>query len=270
MSSTASSETSSTRKRKHRDAAWEKLDDNNDEKRKIGKGGSGSNKNQEMEEESEAAMSALASISNEIDNLNAEASEEISKIEAKYEAMSLPLLTKQARLVGRIPLFWKRIFQNHELLSTNLEEIDEQILIALRTILVEDIESKEGGGYKITFEFNAESNTFFKENIFQKSFTENDNGEIVRVENGQITWINSKVPLDYPDSFFVTWFSEQTSTSPLIVESIRSQLWVDPLTLYLDAETAEEGSDIDDEEMPELVTILTENETTDTSNMSKI
>jgi len=54
------------------------------------------------------------------------------------------------------------------------------------------------------------------------------------------------------------------------VESIRSQLWVDPLTLYLDAETAEEGSDIDDEEMPELVTILTENETTDTSNMSKI
>jgi len=52
-------------------------------------------------------------VQNEIDRLNEQASEEILKVEQKYNKMRQPHFQRRTELISNIPNFWVTAFVNH-------------------------------------------------------------------------------------------------------------------------------------------------------------
>merc|ERR1719342_543218 len=59
--------------------------------------------------------------------MNEKASEEILKVEQKYNLLRRPFFEKRNEIIGRIPKFWLTAFINHPQISSIIEE-DEEIL----------------------------------------------------------------------------------------------------------------------------------------------
>eukprot|EP00795_Rhopilema_esculentum_P010638 gene10638-19379_t len=89
-------------------------------------------------------------VQNEIDSLNEEASEEILKVEQKYNNLRQPHFTKRADLIKKIPNFWVTVFVNHPQISALLDEEDEEALHYLASLEVEEFEDIKSG-YRIKF-----------------------------------------------------------------------------------------------------------------------
>lgn len=68
------------------------------------------------EEESEA-LELIDACQNEIDALNEKASEEILKVEQKYNKLRKPCYEKRSELVKRIPNFWVTAVRIYNLMS---------------------------------------------------------------------------------------------------------------------------------------------------------
>jgi len=62
--------------------------------------------NQEFDEETQKALEEIDSVQNEIDALNEKASEEILKVEQKYNKTRRPLFEKRNTIIEKIPNFW--------------------------------------------------------------------------------------------------------------------------------------------------------------------
>jgi len=59
-----------------------------------------------LDEEESEALEQIDACQNEIDALNEKASEEILKVEQKYNKLRKPCYEKRSELVKRIPNFW--------------------------------------------------------------------------------------------------------------------------------------------------------------------
>lgn len=60
----------------------------------------------EGDEQAQMALEKIVGIQHEIDKLNEQASEEILKVEQKYNLLRKPHYTKRANLSQQIPEFW--------------------------------------------------------------------------------------------------------------------------------------------------------------------
>lgn len=60
----------------------------------------------DLNDEESEALEMIDSCQNEIDSLNEKASEEILKIEKKYNALRKPLFEQRNLIIKRIPNFW--------------------------------------------------------------------------------------------------------------------------------------------------------------------
>ena len=58
------------------------------------------------DKEHQQAIEDIDNVQNEIDNLNEMASEEILKVEQKYNGLRQPYFEKRAKLIEKIPHFW--------------------------------------------------------------------------------------------------------------------------------------------------------------------
>lgn len=58
------------------------------------------------DKEHQQAIEEIDNVQNEIDNLNEMASEEILKVEQKYNALRQPFFENRAKLIEKIPHFW--------------------------------------------------------------------------------------------------------------------------------------------------------------------
>ena len=67
----------------------------------------------EMSDDHTTALESIDSCQNDIDSLNEKASEEILKVEQKYNKMRRPLFEKRTQLIKKIPDFWLTAFLNH-------------------------------------------------------------------------------------------------------------------------------------------------------------
>lgn len=76
--------------------------------------------------ETQDAIEKIDEVQNEIDKLNEQASEEILKVEQKYNKSRQPYFAKRAELIGKIPNFWVTAFVNHPQISALLSEEDEE------------------------------------------------------------------------------------------------------------------------------------------------
>ncbi|XDA77575.1 hypothetical protein R6Z07F_007708 [Ovis aries] len=97
------------------------------------------------EKEQQEAIEHIDEVQNEIDRLNEQASEEILKVEQKYNKLRQPFFQKRSELIAKIPNFWVTTFVNHPQVSALLGEEDEEALHYLTRVEVTEFEDIKSG-----------------------------------------------------------------------------------------------------------------------------
>lgn len=87
---------------------------------------------------------------NEVDLLNEQASEEILKVEQKYNKLRQPFFDKRSEHISKIPNFWSQAILNHPQLAVMFSEDDIDALTHLEKVEVLEYENIKSG-YKIIF-----------------------------------------------------------------------------------------------------------------------
>ncbi|KAH3796201.1 hypothetical protein DPMN_149769 [Dreissena polymorpha] len=64
------------------------------------------NADEQADKEQQEAIEQIDEVQNEIDRLNEQASEEILKVEQKYNKLRQPFFQKRSDLIAKIPNFW--------------------------------------------------------------------------------------------------------------------------------------------------------------------
>uniref|UniRef100_A0A8C9B422 SET n=1 Tax=Phocoena sinus TaxID=42100 RepID=A0A8C9B422_PHOSS len=196
------------------------------------------------------AIEHIDEVQNEIDRLNEQASEEILKVEQKYNKLRQPFFQKRSELIANIPNLGGTTFANHPQVSA-LVEVTE----------FEDIKS----GYRIDFYFDE--NSYFENKVLSKEFHLNESGD-PSSKSTEIKWksgkdlakrssqtqnkASRKRQHEDPESFF-TWFTDHSDAgADELGEVIKDGIWPNPLQYYLvpdmDDEEGEGEEDDDDEE----------------------
>lgn len=229
--------------------------------------GENNHKNDEQsDKEQQEAIEQIDEVQNEIDRLNEQASEEILKVEQKYNKLRQPYFQKRSDLIAKIPNFWVTAFINHPQVSALLNEEDEEALQYLSKVEVQEFEDIKSG-YNIKFHFEA--NPYFENSVISKEFHLNDTGEpsskatpIKWKKDKDLTKKSSakkpgvKRNHDEQESFF-SWFSDHGDAgADELGEVIKDDIWPNPLQYYLASEIEEEDDDLgdddeDDEEVDE-------------------
>uniref|UniRef100_T1JLF6 Protein SET n=1 Tax=Strigamia maritima TaxID=126957 RepID=T1JLF6_STRMM len=121
--------------------------------------------------ETQKALEEIDACQNEIDALNEKASEEILKVEQKYNKLRKPYFEKRNEIIKKIPNFW---FVNHPQISAILEEEEEECLHYLNKLEVEEFEDIKSG-YRIKFYFDV--NPYFDNDVLTKEFHLGSSGD---------------------------------------------------------------------------------------------
>src|SRR5689334_5046088 len=74
--------------------------------KKVGEGGGDADESKDYDVETQKALEEIDACQNDIDSLNEKASEEILKVEQKYNKMRKPYFEKRNELIKKIPNFW--------------------------------------------------------------------------------------------------------------------------------------------------------------------
>nr|CAX79714.1 Phosphatase 2A inhibitor I2PP2A [Schistosoma japonicum] len=220
-----------------------------------------------------ALIDEIEEVQNAIDNLNEQASEEILKVEQKFNKMRQPHFEKRCELISKIPNFWLTTFINHPQLSDLLTSNDESVLKHLKKVEVQEFEDIKSG-FRINFHF--EKNEWFKNSVLTKEFHLGDSGEPSSTYT-KIDWYpgkdltsnssNSKknggeqgkkrsFEDQTQDSFFC-WFTDESSVfGDELGEVIKDDIWPNPLQYYLspdlDEENENDEGDEDDDDAQDL------------------
>ncbi len=117
--------------------------------------------------ETRKTLEEMDSIQTEIDSLNEKASEEILKVEQKYNKLRKPFFQMRNQLIAKIPNFWIKTFENHPKVSKLIDEDEEECLHFLSKLEVEQFEDIKSD-FKIKFYF--ENNPFFENDLLEKEF----------------------------------------------------------------------------------------------------
>ncbi|XP_059113907.1 protein SET-like [Peromyscus eremicus] len=205
------------------------------------------------EKEQQEAIEHIDEVQNEIDRLNEQASEEILKVEQKYNKLRQPFFQKRSELIAKIPNFWVTTFVNHPQVSALLGEEDEEALHYLTRVEVTEFEDIKSG-YRI--DFNFDENPYFENKVLSKEFHLNESGD-TSSKSTEIKWksgkdltkrssqtqnkASRKRQHEEPESFF-TWFTDHSDAgADESGEVIKDDIWSNALQSYL-------VPDIDDEE----------------------
>ncbi|XP_074603597.1 NAP domain-containing protein SET [Brevipalpus obovatus] len=230
------------------------------------------------------ALEDIDSCQNEIDLLNEKASEEILKVEQKYNKLRKPFFDKRNELIQNIPNFWVTAFVNHPTLTTILEEEEEECLHHLTKLEVEEFEDIKSG-YKIIFHF--EKNEYFDNDALVKEFHLGSSGDPTSTST-PINWkkteqaerLKAQSVLNRaqkrrkrkrciaPETFF-TWYLQNGDASvDDVAEVIKDDLWPNPLQYFLVSEMDENnGLEDSDEEGDDADVVVVDSEDEDDSDL---
>ncbi|KAI2651503.1 Protein SET [Labeo rohita] len=185
------------------------------------------------------------------DETSGKASEEILKVEQKYNKLRQPFFQKRSELIAKIPNFWVTTFVNHPQVSALLGEEDEEALHYLTRVEYFD------------------ENPYFENKVLSKEFHLNESGD-PSSKSTEIKWkagkdltkrtgqtqnkAGKKRQHEEPESFF-TWFTDHSDAgADELGEVIKDDIWPNPLQYYLVPDMDEEegeGEEEDDEEEEE-------------------
>ena len=193
----------------------------------------------EFDEETQAALEEIDGCQNDIDAMNEKASEEILKVEQKYNQLRKPHFEKRSGIIGRIPKFWLTAFINHPQLSSIIEEEEEDCLQYLDKLEVEEFEDIKSG-FKIQFNFS--DNPYFSTKVLCKEFHLGSSGD-PESKSTEIQWkegynlvekakqreamANAKSRKRQLESrTFFTWFEDNSDPQQDdVAEVIKDDLW---------------------------------------------
>jgi len=233
----------------------------------------------EYDPETQKALEEIDSCQNEIDQLNEKASEEILKVEQKYNKSRKPFFEKRNEIIKKIPNFWVTAFVNHPQISAILEEEEEECLHYLTKLDVEEFDDIKSG-YRIKFFFDE--NPYFENDSLTKEFHLSSIGdpashsteikwkqghnlvERFRIRMQQTEKGSRKRALEIR-SFF-SWFSDHMDPSAdEIAEVIKDDMWPNPLQYFLvpdieveNGEGEDEDEDLEEEEVDDSVVVVEE------------
>lgn len=233
-------------------------------KKVEGAGASGEGEEgRDYDAETQKALEEIDACQNEIDALNEKASEEILKVEQKYNKLRKPYFEKRNDIIKRIPNFWVTAFVNHPQISAILEEDEEDCLHYLSKLEVEEFEDIKSG-YRINFHF--EENPYFENDVLTKEFHLGSSGDPAS-QSTPIRWKEgndlTKKGKDknagkgrkrvMEQKTFFNWFTDHGDPSADdIAEVIKDDMWPNPLQYYLvpdiEVENGVEGEDDASEE----------------------
>lgn len=235
---------------------------------------------EEYDEDTQKALEEIDSTQNDIDALNEKASEEILKVEQKYNKLRKPHFDRRNGIIEKINNFWITAMVNHPQISLLIDEEEEDCLHFLTKMEVEEFEDIKSG-YRIKLYFDT--NPFFENDVLVKEF---HLGGEPKSTSTEIQWktgmdltkrVKESAALQRrkrgfePKNFF-TWFSDHLDpSSDDIAEVIKDDLWPNPLQYYLVPDidgngVDEEGSDDDEdgeEEDDDAVVVVEEEEELD-------
>ena len=172
-----------------------------------------------------------------------EASEEILKVEQKYNKLRRPFYDKRNTIIQRIPKFWLTAFINHPQITAIIEEDEEDCLQYLNKLEVEEFEDIKSG-YRIKLFF--EKNPYFDNEFLIKEFHLGSSGDPAS-QSTPIQWKEGmdlaakfaqraaaaletaknsrKRAAQQPKTFF-TWFCDNGDPSDdEIAEVIKDDMW---------------------------------------------
>ncbi|ELW49540.1 protein SET [Tupaia chinensis] len=217
------------------------------------------------EKEQQEAIEHIDEVQNEIDRLHEQVSEEILKVEEKYNKLCQPFFQKRSELIAKISNFWVTTFVNHPQVSALLGEEDEEVLHYLTRVDVTGFEDIKPG-YRIDFYFDK--NPYFKNKVLSKESHLNESGDPPS-KSTEIKWKTGKDLMkcssqmqskasrkrqhEEPESFF-TWVNGHCdAAADELGEVVKDDIWPNPLQCYLvsdmdDEEGVGEEEDDDDEE----------------------
>ncbi|ELU16262.1 hypothetical protein CAPTEDRAFT_153159 [Capitella teleta] len=215
------------------------------------------NTEEQADKEQQEAIEQIDEVQNEIDRLNESASEEILKVEQKYNKLRQPYFQKRSELISKIPNFWVTAFVNHPQVSALLNEEDEEALQYLTKVEVQEFDDIKSG-YKINFHFG--DNPYFENKSISKEFHLNETGE-PSSKSTAIDWKagkdltkktsqtkpGKKRGLEEQDSFFGWFLDHGDAGADELGEVIKDDIWPNPLQYYLASEIDEEGVGDDDD-----------------------
>ncbi|XP_072176836.1 protein SET-like [Diadema setosum] len=206
------------------------------------------------DKENQQAIEEIDNVQNEIDNLNEMASEEILKVEQKYNTLRQPFFEKRAKLIEKIPHFWSTTFTHHPQLSMLLDEEDEEALQYLTKVEVKEFDDIKSG-YRINFYFRP--NPYFENDVISKEFHLNETGDpksnatsIRWKPNKDLTKRNLSGNLKdgrkrahADNESFFCWFTEQSEAgADELGEVLKDDIWPNPLQYFLVPPAEDEGT----------------------------
>ncbi|XP_053419540.1 protein SET-like [Nycticebus coucang] len=216
--------------------------------------------------EQQEAIEHIDEVQNEIDRLNEQDSEEILKVEQKYNKLHQPFFQKRSDLISKIPHLRVTTFVNHPQVSTLLGEEDEEALHYLTRVEVTEFEDTKSG-YGIDFYFDE--NPYFENKVLSKEFHLNESGDpsskstetkwksgkdLTKCSSQTQNKASRKRQHEEPESF-CTWFTDHSDAgADGLGEAIKDDIWPNPLQYYLvpdiddEGEGEEEEDDDDDDE----------------------
>ncbi|GFY54732.1 protein SET [Trichonephila inaurata madagascariensis] len=227
--------------------------------------------------ETQKALEEIDACQNEIDALNEKASEEILKVEQKYNKLRKPFFEKRNELIRKIPNFWVTAFVNHPQISAILDEEEEECLHFLTKLEVEEFEDIKSG-YRIKFYFDE--NPYFENDVIVKEFHLGSSGDpasqstTIKWKDGmdltkkqkekQASMKNSRKRAHEQPRTFFTWYTDHGDASADdIAEVIKDDMWPNPLQYFLvpDIEVEnglEEEDESDEDEVDDSVVVVEE------------
>nr|XP_022297538.1 protein SET-like [Crassostrea virginica] len=232
---------------------------------------------QDFDSATQKALEDIDACQNEIDALNEQASEEILKVEQKYNKLRKPHYEKRNEMIKNISNFWITAFMNHPQISAILDEEEEECLHYLTTVNVEEFDDIKSG-YRISFTFSK--NPYFSNEVVSKEFHLANTGD-PESNSTEIKWKDgmdltkraqqqaSRKRRRGNGRTFFTWFKDVSDPSADdIAEVIKDDMWPNPLQYYLAPESYidENGvsdDDEDEEDLDDSVVVLDEDDDDD-------
>ncbi|XP_025843941.1 protein SET-like [Vulpes vulpes] len=193
------------------------------------------------EKEQQEAIEHTDEVQNEIDRLNEQTSEEILKLEQKYNKLRQPFFQKRSELMAQIPNFWVTTFVNHPQVSALLGVEDEEVMHYLTRVEVTEFEDIKSGFY-------FDENPYFENKVLSKELHLNESGD-PSSKSTEIKWksgedltkcssqtqnkASRKRQQEEPESFF-TWFTDHSDAgADDLGEVIKDDIWLNTLQYYL-------------------------------------
>lgn len=232
------------------------------------------NENAELDPKFTNALEEVESIQSELFKLNEKASEEILKVEQKFNQLRRPHFAKRAQILESIPHFWSSTLANHPIISPMIESAeDEDCLHYLVDLDVEEFEDIKSG-YRINLHFKE--NPYFTNDVIVKEFQVVSSDETTSalttiefkntpqgrslkqvVENSVAQYSRRSRRPGQPQTHqsFFAWLAEPSEPgTDEIAEILKDQIWPNPLEFFFTVtddydDESDEDEEIDDEEL---------------------